>query len=102
LGRRGPDDAAVVSFTVRDGRLEGRREWREVGGAWVGDPYSPGPVDADAARDAIIARRVQRDLGTPRVLVTRWGAPSDATLSAWLSGLGANPLSWVDVLVDEG
>lgn len=102
LGRRGPDDAAVVSFTVRDGRLEGRREWREVGGAWVGDPYSPSPVDADAARDAIIARRVQRDLGTSRVLVTRWGAPSDATLSAWLSGLGANPLSWVDVLVDEG
>lgn len=100
LGRRGPSDAAVVSFLVRDGRLEGRREWREVGGAWVGDP--PGPVDADAPRDAIIARRVQRDLGTPRVLVSRWGAPSEAALSAWVAGLGADPSSWVDVPVDEG
>jgi hypothetical protein len=90
----------VVSFLVRDGRMEGRREWREVGGTWVGD--LPGPVDADSPRDAIIARRVQRDLGTPRVLVSRWGVPSEATLSAWVGGLGADPLSWVDVPDDEG
>jgi DNA polymerase III epsilon subunit-like protein len=100
LGRRGPGDPAVVSFLVRDGRMEGRREWREVGGTWVGD--LPGPVDADSPRDAIIARRVQRDLGTPRVLVSRWGVPSEATLSAWVGGLGADPLSWVDVPDDEG
>lgn len=100
LGRRGPGDAAVVTFLVRDGRLEGRREWRDLDGEWVADPY--GPVEADAVRDAIISRRVQRDLGTPRVLVSRWGAPSEATLSAWVGGLGADPFAWDDALVEEG
>ena len=100
LGRRGPGDAAVVTFLVRDGRLEGRREWRDLDGEWVADPY--GPVEADAVRDAIISRRVQRDLGTPRVLVSRWGAPSEATLSAWVGGLGADPFAWEDALVEDG
>ena len=100
LGRRGPNDAAVVTFLVRDGRLAGRREWRECDGVWVAD--LAGQVEADAARDAIISRRVQRDLRTPRVLVSRWGAPPDATLSAWVGGFGADPFAWEDAPVEEG
>jgi DNA polymerase III epsilon subunit-like protein len=99
LGRRGPGDAAVVTFLVRDGRLYGRREWRDLDGNWIAEPS--GPAEADAARNAIISRRVQRDLGTPRVLVSRWGAPSEATLSAWVGGLGADPSSWEDAPVEE-
>jgi DNA polymerase III epsilon subunit-like protein len=100
LGRRGPGDASVVTFLVRDGRLEGRREWREVDGRWVAEPS--GPVGADAPRDAIVSRRVQRDLETPRVMVSRWGAPSDATLAAWIEGLESDPLSWTEKANDEG
>ena len=77
-----------------------RREWRESDGGWVADVA--GPVEADAARDAIISRRVQRDLGTPCVLVARWDAPSEATLSAWVGGLSADPFSWESALVEEG
>jgi DNA polymerase III epsilon subunit-like protein len=97
--RRAAEDASVVTFLVSDGRLAARREWRECDGQWVGDPSTL--VETDAARDAIVCRRVQRDLGTRRVFVSRWGPPVESTLALWVMELAADPLAWEDVAIDD-